>query len=195
MKKTVTAIAIIASMAFATASTAHASTGHDPHERRLGQSGPERKFGQLKRATATFQNVSNALAEGYSAFAIPPQAGAQPTTGLGLAGDPTCFDDPTGGMGVHYVKGIDETLNRDQPEALVYQVNEHGTLKLVGVEYIIPDNLVDPTNPPHLFGQTLHHHPYLPVYILHAWVWKANPGGMFADFNPRVPPCPAPTAQ
>jgi hypothetical protein len=38
-------------------------------------------------------------------------------------------------------------------------------------------------------GQTLHAHPYLPVYVLHAWVWKSNPSGMFADYNPDVASC------
>jgi len=25
-----------------------------------------------------------------------------------------------------------------------------------------------------------------PFYELHAWIWKRNPNGMFADYNPRV---------
>jgi hypothetical protein len=27
-------------------------------------------------------------------------------------------------------------------------------------------------------------------YELHAWLWKPNPSGVFADYNPRVH-CPA----
>ena len=78
------------------------------------------------------------------------------------------------------------------PEALVYEVGEHAHLRLVAAEYIVPDNLVDPANPPVLFGQRFHHHEFLPVYVLHVWAWKHNPSGMFADWNPRVDPCPTP---
>jgi hypothetical protein len=31
--------------------------------------------------------------------------------------------------------------------------------------------------------------PALGWYILHAWVWKNNPAGMFEDWNPTVT-CP-----
>ena len=169
-----------------TGSVAHAgSTGSDDH-------GNERQFEQLKKATAPYRRVSQALADGYQAFAIPPSVGGTPTTGLGLVGDPTCFDDPAGGMGVHYVKGIDGVVDVTHPEALVYEVGEHGHLRLVAVEYIVPDSFVDPANPPKLFGQEFHHHEFLPVYVLHAWVWKHNPSGMFADWNPRVGQCPTP---
>lgn len=37
----------------------------------------------------------------------------------------------------------------------------------------------------------MHPHTYLSVYILHVWIWKWNPDGMLADFNPRVQSCPA----
>ena len=40
----------------------------------------------------------------------------------------------------------------------------------------------------------LHLNENLGVYVLHAWVWKYNPNGVFADFNPRVGDCPAPAA-
>jgi hypothetical protein len=28
------------------------------------------------------------------------------------------------------------------------------------------------------------------LWVLHAWVWKDNPTGVFQDFNPRVRLCP-----
>ena len=43
---------------------------------------------------------------------------------------------------------------------------------------------------PQLYGQMFHKHPTLPQYVLHAWLWEANPNGMFADFNPNVGACP-----
>jgi hypothetical protein len=44
--------------------------------------------------------------------------------------------------------------------------------------------------PPRLFGLELHEHPVLPFWILHAYLWKDNPSGMFSDWNPAVRPCP-----
>jgi hypothetical protein len=167
------------------ASASGKSAGSDGH-------GNEHQFEQLRDATAPYQHLSNALADGYTAFAIPASVGGTPTTGLGLPGDPSCFDDPAGGMGVHYVEGIDGTIDMLHPEALVYSVGANARLRLVAVEYIIPESFVDPANPPVLFGQPFHHHEFLPVYVLHVWVWKHNPSGMFADWNPRVGACPPP---
>jgi hypothetical protein len=42
-----------------------------------------------------------------------------------------------------------------------------------------------------VLGQDFHKHPTLPLYVLHAWIWEANPDGMFADFNPVLGACPA----
>ncbi|MEO6124152.1 MAG: hypothetical protein ABIR32_10625 [Ilumatobacteraceae bacterium] len=155
--------------------------------------GKEHQFAQLRNATTPYHRVSNALADGYTAFNIPQSVGGTATAGLGLPGDPTCFDNHVGGMGVHYVKGIDGIVDPTHPEALVYSVGENGRLNLVAVENIVPDSLVDPANMPTLFGQMFHHHPYLPVFILHVWVWRHNPSGSFADWNPRVGACPATT--
>ncbi len=103
---------------------------------------------------------------------------------------PTCFDNPAGGMGIHYVRNIDGIVDANDPEALVYEVRPNGQTKLVAVEYIVPETEVDPANPPMLYGHMFHPHAFLPVYILHVWVWKTNPDGLFADFNPNVTPCP-----
>jgi len=170
------------------------ASDHGTDHRGTDDHGSEHQFAQLRAATAPYRHLSTALADGYTAFAIPTSVGGKATTGLGLPGDPSCFDSPSGGMGVHYVKGIDGTIDANHPEALVYSVGEHGHLDLVAVEYIVPDSLVDPNNMPMLFGQMFHHHPYLPVYILHVWAWKHNPNGTFADWNPRVGACPTPTS-
>jgi hypothetical protein len=60
------------------------------------------------------------------------------------------------------------------------------------VEYIVPAAAWDQAGnrtPPMLFGQTFHLNEQLGVYALHAWIWKHNPAGVFADWNPRVS-CP-----
>ncbi len=143
------------------------------------------ELAQLRAATAQFHQIDAALDAGYETFKIDDS-----TVGLGLPGDPTCFDNAAGGMGVHYVKGIDATLDPQQPEAMVYEIEANGRLRLVAVEYLVPVGEVDPANPPSLFGHEFHPHSFLPVYILHVWVWKNNPSGVFADFNPKVGACP-----
>jgi hypothetical protein len=136
---------------------------------------------QVQRVTARYHSLRAAQRDGFAAFSLDPN---NPDV-------PTCFDSPDGGMGVHYVRHIDDVLDANDPEALVYEVERDGHVKLVAVEYIVPEEFVDPDAPPMLFGEMLHHHPFLPVYILHAWIWKTNPDGVFADFNPRVRCCPA----
>ena len=43
-----------------------------------------------------------------------------------------------------------------------------------------------PPNPPELFGQRFHRDVVFGLWVLHAWVWKANPSGVFAEYNPLV---------
>jgi hypothetical protein len=107
-----------------------------------------------------------------------------------------CFENPAGGMGFHYIN--QELLNNAavdplQPEAMVYVPGPHGKLRLGAVEWIVKAEQVDPANPPVLFGQTLHldTDDGLPVYVLHAWIFKENPTGVFEDWNPKIS-CPAP---
>jgi len=140
--------------------------------------GPD--LAEVRQATAPYHRVSVALDDGFVPFSLDPEHPEEPT----------CFDSVHGGMGVHFVRNIDAVLDPADPEALVYEVTANGRLRLVGVEYIIPTEFVDPAEPPELLGNELHEHSYLPVYVLHAWVWRNNPTGMFADFNPQVGLCP-----
>ncbi|WP_329335958.1 hypothetical protein OG866_18185 [Streptomyces sp. NBC_00663] len=95
-------------------------------------------------------------------------------------------------MGYHYVNGellADPEVDPAHPEALLYEGGAGtSTRKLVGVEWVVPDTAV--TAAPELFGETFFHDPVLKVYSLHAWIYKANPDGLFTAFNPRVK-CPA----
>lgn len=143
---------------------------------------------QVERITKRYQTAGQAKRAGFVPFAIPEEIGG---TLVEIRGDEvTCFDSPDGGMGVHYVRNIDDLVSPDDPEALVYSIGRFGRLRLVAVEYIIPTSYVDPANPPVVLGQQMHPHSYLPVYVLHAWVHKSNPSGVFADFNPSVGACP-----
>jgi hypothetical protein len=68
----------------------------------------------------------------------------------------------------------------------------------VALEYVVFQDAWDATHttPPELFGREFELVPagnrygLPPFYELHAWLWKHNPSGMFADWNPRVH-CPA----
>lgn len=179
-------IAILASLALlmsAVPASAHRSDGR-------GGFGVWRDLFAAARVSAEYHSPTRAQDDGYVPFAIPADAGGTP---LRIGGDEiTCFDSDAGGMGVHYVQGIDEYLDPADPEALVYSVGENDRLRLVALEYVIPEEFVNPSNPPVLFGRAMHGHAYLPIYILHVWIWKWNPSGLFADFNPRVAACPTP---
>lgn len=137
-----------------------------------------------KAATAQFHRLDVALSHGYGIL----------HDAAGIA----CIDKPgAGGMGVHYVNGDlvgDGKVNATTPEALVYAPEPDGRMRLVALEYVVFQDAWDATHsaPPSLFGQefTLVPEPNRyglpPFYELHAWVWKHNPSGVFADFNPRV---------
>lgn len=127
---------------------------------------------EVRTATARYHSVTQAERAGYVEFL-------------------DCFDSAAGGMGQHYVNvdALDGVVDPLAPESLVYEIVD-GRLKLVGVEYIVPGGFVDPSNPPELFGEHFHENTALGVWVLHAWLWKANPDGVFADFNPNVGACP-----
>jgi hypothetical protein len=135
----------------------------------------------VRHATAKFHSVGAAHTAGYFDPGLP------------------CFDKPgVGGMGTHLVNLalVNGLVSATQPQALVYEV-DGDELTLVAVEYLVPISF----DQPHLFGHAFHP-AYLPhggpalgLWELHAWVWRHNPLGMFADYNPRVDLCPGtPTA-
>jgi len=104
---------------------------------------------------------------------------------------PGCFvDAQLGGMGFHFAKGstIDGNLNELEPEVLVYEPEKDGRLELVAVEFIIPFEIAPRNGPaPTLFnGRAFTPFDANGVWGLHAWIFKNNPSGMFADWNPTV---------
>lgn len=96
------------------------------------------------------------------------------------------FHSQLGGMGYHYgdPANIDGNVELLRPEALLYEPGRGGSLRLVAVEYIVPVGAWTGQEPPSLFGQTFNEGGGL--YTLHAWVWRHNPRGLFADWNPMV---------
>ena len=131
---------------------------------------------QVRRATAAFHSVALAEQAGYADSGLP------------------CFDDPSGGMGFHWLRGpIDDAPQANSPDALVYEPGPDGQLRLVAVEYLMAFD-ASPGHAPSLFGHTFHELNLpqfgLHVWELHAWIWRPNPAGTFADFNTRVSSCP-----
>lgn len=105
-----------------------------------------------------------------------------------------CFENAdAGGMGLHYLDEslLDDVVDINTPEALVYELDAAGEIVgLVAHEYIVPVEAWTSEQPPNLFGVDFHQHPVLPLWVLHAWIWKDNPAGVFADWNPTVRLCP-----
>ena len=129
-----------------------------------------RDLASLRRATASFHRFEAATAAGWSAQ----------ITG--------CMSSPDGGMGFHYGNPaiIDGAVSVDAPELLLYEPEENGRMRLVAVEYIVPLSAWTSASPPRLFGHDFHVNAAFGIWALHAWVWKKNPSGMFADWNPNV---------
>jgi hypothetical protein len=100
-----------------------------------------------------------------------------------------CFSDPqAGGMGYHYgnLNLFDGQVNVSEPELLLYEPQKNGTLELVAVEYAIPFTAWTGAQPPQLFGQPFHENFAFGLWVLHVWVHRDNPSGMFQDWNPTV---------
>ena len=127
---------------------------------------------KVRAATDKYHDVNVAIADGYS------------TTGV-------CVASPSrlGVMGIHYENAALQATPEvvaEKPEILLYQPAGAG-LELIGVEYF---RRADQGSAPKLFEQTFDgpmagHHPAMPDhYDLHVWVWKKNPSGMYAVFNP-----------
>lgn len=109
----------------------------------------------------------------------------------------SCIGDPagTGAMGIHYVNPgrlTDGVIIPSQPEAVVYEPEPNGTLRLVAFEYLVFQGDFGPTAPELFPG-----HPFMPTgagnrfglpayYSQHVWVGKGNPYGNLAMWNPNV---------
>ena len=130
-----------------------------------------RDLAALRRTTAPFQEFSSATQAGWSAKIT------------------SCMFSSPGGMGFHYgnVSLIDGTVSVTKPQLLLYEPEQNGRLRLVAVEYIIPYPFHSrDAAPPLLFGQKFQQNDVFQLWGLHAWVWKNNPSGIFAPWNPNV---------
>ena len=170
--KRLPAFVVLAAVVLAAAGFAVAADGHS-------------QTTVVKEATKAFHHdVGAAEAAGYGRF----------LDAAGIA----CIESAAGGMGVHYVKGAlvgDAVLDPAEPEALVYQPQVDGKLKLVAVEYIVFKSAWENAGHlgrPSLFGREFdftdapNRYGIPPFYALHAWIFKGNPAGHLEPYNPQV---------
>jgi hypothetical protein len=131
-----------------------------------------RDLAALREVTAPYHRFEKARADGWTALV------------------PGCRDNqPVGGMGWHYANPayVDGDLNVRRPEALIYEPQKNGSLRLVGIEYVVPFSILPPeAEAPVLFGQTFQHNFGDELWMLHVWAWHENRDGIFATWNPDV---------
>jgi hypothetical protein len=103
---------------------------------------------------------------------------------------PGCRDNPgVGGMGWHYLNedflGLE--LNVLEPQILVYEPQKNGRYRFVAVEYIVPYTILARSEPaPELLGQKFVENDVDELWMLHVWVGRNNPEGLFESWNPHV---------
>lgn len=160
---------------------------------------------QVKAATERFQDVEVALAEGYVRDPMNICDTAE------MMGRPAA----DGVMGIHYVRpdlleitassprvnGTGTHTDFLEPSILIYEPQEDGSLELVAVENLVfidaweasghkalptfegvqynlmKDDSTTAIDEAHMFE---------PHYDLHVWLYRDNPNGMFAQFNPNA---------
>jgi hypothetical protein len=171
----------------AVASAEEQATSHDHAAHAAGLAD---ELAQVRAATARFHRVEEAIEAGYELGWV---------NGSGIRIITGCVSHPTAGaMGYHYFNPelmADNAVDPLEPEALVYESTPNGGRKLVAVEWVVRGPQSNPPGvlePPSVLGMEMHilvPPPGPAFYLMHGWVWKHNPAGMFADWNPEVT-CP-----
>lgn len=146
------------------------------------------QLAQVRKVTARFHRVEEAIAAGYELGWV---------NGSGVRIITGCVAHPEdGAMGYHYFnQELVDDLGVDplEPEVLVYASAPDGSLRLVAVEWVVPGPNTNPpgvSERPSVLGMEMDILvPAVGFWLKHAWIWKHNPAGMFADWNPEVT-CP-----
>jgi hypothetical protein len=125
----------------------------------------------LQRVTARYHDLNVAKKEG---FVLLHECESRPGEG------------PVGIVYVNIQRLMDGVINPDAPDALIYEPSGDRRPRLVGVEFAVPYALWTEQQPPKFLGATFQREDEFGVFALHAWVWRNNPDGLFAETNPNV---------
>ena len=166
----------------------------------------EPSLAEVRQATDRFRDVKVALAEGYIRDPFDLCDTAE------MMGMPPAL----GAMGIHYfrpdllgvtappsprVNGNGTHTDFRQPAILIYEPQADGTLQLVAVENLVFAAAwrgAGHSEPPTFHGVTYdtmaddpttaidEAHMFEPHFDRHVWLYRDNPNGMFAPFNPAV---------
>lgn len=139
---------------------------------------PEVKEGydRVRAATAPYRTIDGAVAAGYPRSV------------------PQCFTDSLhlpahGAMGYHHLNrdNVDMVVDLAKPEILLYERLSDGTYQLNGVEFLVPYRFRPRDSvPPKVMGRDMFPDDTRNYWYAHMWVWKRNPAGLFADWNPAA---------
>lgn len=131
---------------------------------------------EVRTLLTHYENIDNAFADGFEQFGA-------------------CMSNDQGSQGIHFTNGArigDPAVDIMQPEVLMYEPREDGSLRLVGMELLVfqedwhaAGNAATPVQFGREFGinMTLLDRPF---YALHVWAWQYNPSGFYANWNPLV---------
>jgi hypothetical protein len=166
----------------------------------------EPTLAQVKAAAEKYRDVKAALADGY----IKDPSGMCETAAM--MGKPAAL----GAMGVHYfrpdllgitappnprVDGTGTYTDFHKPAVLLYEPEADGSMQLIGVENLVFEKAwaaAGHKEPPSFHGIAFDHmvdnpatkideaHGFMPHYDRHVWVFRDNPNGVFAQYNPNV---------
>lgn len=125
----------------------------------------------LRRVTARYHDIDTAFADG---FVLLHECENRPDEG------------PVGAVYVHVDRLMDGIIDPETPDALIYEPGRDGKMNLVGAEFAVPYPLWTSQTPPQFMGATFQPEDEFGVFALHAWIWRENPEGMYAETNPRV---------
>ncbi len=166
----------------------------------------EPSLADVRAATERFRDVEQALAEGYL------RDPGNMCDDAAMMGQPAGL----GAMGIHFfrpdllgitappnprVDGVGIHTDFNQPAILIYEPQEDGSLELVAVEnlvFIEAWEAAGNTEPPSFHGVAWDRmvddpatavdeaHFFEPHYDRHVWLYRENPNGVFAQYNPAV---------
>lgn len=166
----------------------------------------EPPLAEVRAATERFRDVKVALAEGY----------IQDPAGMCVTAEMEGRPAEEGAMGIHYfrpdllgitgppdprVSGTGTSTDFRRPAVLIYEPQADGALELVAVENLVFIDAWERAgnrHPPSFHGVAYDRmqdnpatdadeaHGFEPHYDRHVWVYRDNPDGVFAPFNPNV---------